>query len=349
MLQVPHRPGDYAGPRLRAHLLDERIRRGDCPTARALAGHVGVSTRTLHRDLDYLRYSLHAPLAYDAERGGWSYTQPGFFLPLVFADGDDFQALLILGQALAQYAGTPLGARLEAAYHKLLALFKGADSPALRRFVGRFRFASAPGAPTSGPVWAALFVALQREQCLRIEYRKRGQGPAVARVLEPWGVIVRGRDWFVHGYCRLRRRPLTFYLPWIRSARLAPGEHFEVPAEFDLTAYTREGFQALQAAGARARRVVLRFAPERAGVAAAVPFAHRQRVTREADGCVRVEFRTNALFQVEREVLSWGAAVEVLEPEELRTRVAEAAREMARRYGKGVAARGRRAVGRGAR
>lgn len=335
MQRILHQYGDYAHPLPRIHLLDERLRRGDCPALADLARDLGVSPRTLQRDCDFLRYSLGAPLVYDRARGGWRYDRPGFFVPLLFADREDLSALLILGQALAPHAGSPLGTRLDAAYHKLLAVFKGEDSPALRAFVRRFCFAAAPGVAIDPGVWQALMVALQRNQRLGVEYQKRGRGPVVARDFDAWGVIVRLRDWFVHGWCHLRGRETTLFLPWVRRARLLDGVSFEVPPRFDLAAHARSGFQAVSAAGAPAERVVLRFAPEAAGVAEGVPLAHRQRVVHERDGGVRVEFETSALFQVEREVLSWGAAVEVLAPSGLRARVAGVAEAVAARYAAG--------------
>lgn len=65
---------------LRLYLIDEEIRRGTFPTAKQLAKKLEVSERTVLRDMDFLRDRLFAPLEYDAENGGWHYTEKTFFL-----------------------------------------------------------------------------------------------------------------------------------------------------------------------------------------------------------------------------------------------------------------------------
>ena len=45
-------------------------------------------------------------------------------------------------------------------------------------------------------------------------------------------------------------------------------------------------------------------------------------------------FTTNTLFQVRRELARWGAAVEVLEPAELRKKMRDCARRVVAKYGR---------------
>ena len=49
-------------------------------SAAACAREVGVSWRTVIRDLDWLRDDEQAPIAYDASRKGFHLTEPGWRL-----------------------------------------------------------------------------------------------------------------------------------------------------------------------------------------------------------------------------------------------------------------------------
>jgi predicted DNA-binding transcriptional regulator YafY len=337
-LKIRHQEGDYTGPRARLYILDERIRRGDYPSHKSLAKHCGVSTKTIQRDLAYMQYNMDCPLEYDEHRKGWHYTAEEFFLPLSFASREDFQAILIIGELVGQYAGTPLGGTMHKAFEKVLVVFKGKDVGRVRSFVRRISFAGAPNIPVDWKVWEAIFVALQKDQTLELEYRKGGRSSATTtRRFDPWGLIVRNRDWFLHGYCHLRKVELNLFVPSISKAALVDGEYFDVPKKFDLARYTRAGFMALQASGAEQAKVVLRFAPDVAEMIEKVPFAHDQTLAREPSGHVRVAFSTNALFQVEREVLHWGANVEVVEPPQLRARVKDVARKIVANYSRELA------------
>jgi len=47
------------------------IRSNDFTNATAIAAEFGTSTKTIHRDLHFLKTSLRLPLNFDAQRNGW--------------------------------------------------------------------------------------------------------------------------------------------------------------------------------------------------------------------------------------------------------------------------------------
>ena len=200
----------------------------------------------------------------------------------------------------------------------------------MRAFARRVCFVSAPPPKADLETWGAILKALQTDQRLEIQYRKGGSGEPSVRKFDPYGLIVRNRAWFLYGYCHQHQTTLTLFVPYICGVRLLE-DYFDLPANFDLGEYTRKGFMGLQG-GASTRKVVLRFAPDAADAVLTAPFVADQKTTREPSGHLRVVFETNALFQVQREVLRWGSAVEVLSPKALREDISETARDMAGMY-----------------
>ena len=57
---------------LRIH---QEIQAGKYPNASTLAGELEVSTKSIHRDLEFMRDRLQMPLEYDGQRFGYYYTQ----------------------------------------------------------------------------------------------------------------------------------------------------------------------------------------------------------------------------------------------------------------------------------
>lgn len=55
--------------------LDRRIRRGEYPSAVKMAQVWECNRRTISRDVEFLRDSLGAPLAYDRMRRGYFYSR----------------------------------------------------------------------------------------------------------------------------------------------------------------------------------------------------------------------------------------------------------------------------------
>ena len=320
MPKVYHREGERAGPRERLFVLDARIRRGDYPSYTKLSKHCGVSAKSIQRDLEYMRDFMYAPLEYDSARKGWHYADTTFSLPAQFGSKHDLQALLVLGQAISQYASTPLGANMKEAFERVLALYKNEETASLKGLSSRIRFARLPGAPISDAVWKAIVTALQFDQRIDLDYAKGGREPIVTRRFDPYGLIVRDRDWFLYGYCHLRKAPLTLSVPFIKRAALLD-EYFDLPKGFDLESYIRSGFQGLRADGKKEHKIVLRFAKEVADLVAVRPIAYDQKVEREKSGQLKISFKASALFQVEREIFYWGDKVEVLEPDELRREI----------------------------
>jgi proteasome accessory factor B len=280
-----------------------------------------------------MKFNMSCPLEYDAHRKGWHYTDAGFFLPLVFASGTEFQAIKVIGELVAQYDGTPLGDMMEKALERVLSLFKDSDAHAVRQLTERICFAGLPTIPIDPDVWAAVLTALQRDQRLKLQYRKGGNDPAVERLYDPFGLIVRGRDWFLHGFCHLHGKRSNLYLPYVKAA-MAVDEYFDLPKDFSLREYTKAGFHGLQSNEREMHKVVLRFIPEMASVMEMHRFAHDQTVKRDSRGHAVVTFRASALFQVEREVLSWGGKVEVIGPPALRDRMRQVIGDLRKTYGK---------------
>lgn len=109
-----------------------------------------------------------------------------------------------------------------------------------------------------------------------------------------------------------------------------------MPADFDLSAMVKSGFMGLGGGKKTAQRVVLRFSPEAAGAAKSAPFMPDQLNEDEPTGHLRVTFHTNVPDLVPRELMRWGAHVEVVEPKEMREELRETAEEMVELYSKGL-------------
>ncbi|MEO8114979.1 MAG: WYL domain-containing protein, partial [Phenylobacterium sp.] len=83
------------------------------------------------------------------------------------------------------------------------------------------------------------------------------------------------------------------------------------PDAFSLQDFADESFGIYHGA---VETVVLRIAPQRAEDALAWRFHANQRVERQADGSVRVEFRAGGLLELAWHLFTWGDAVEILAP-----------------------------------
>ena len=76
------------------------------PNATGLADQLEVSTKSIHRDIEFMRDRLDLPIDYDAARYGYYYTQEVGAFPTFHVTEGEMVALLIAEKALQQYRGT---------------------------------------------------------------------------------------------------------------------------------------------------------------------------------------------------------------------------------------------------
>src|SRR5437773_6959186 len=103
---------------LRIH---QAIQAGKYPNATALAGELEVSTKSIYRDIDFMRDRLELPIEFAGARNGFHYTQEvGSFPTLQITEGELF-ALLVAEKSLQQYRGTTFEKPLRSAFKKMAA------------------------------------------------------------------------------------------------------------------------------------------------------------------------------------------------------------------------------------
>jgi predicted DNA-binding transcriptional regulator YafY len=109
-------------PLLRRLLVLDRLLRGHhYPNERTAAQELEVHPRTVHRDLEFLRDSLGAPLEFCRRHNGYYYRDADYALPLVRRTEGELVALFLAERLLDEYRRTPYAAELATAFGKLTA------------------------------------------------------------------------------------------------------------------------------------------------------------------------------------------------------------------------------------
>lgn len=216
-----------------------------------LADRLGVSVRTLRRDVDRLR-ELGYPV--EANRGvdGGYQLAAGAALPPLVVDDEEAVALAVGMQAAA--AGAVPG--MEEASVRALTKIVQVLPPRLRRRVETLRAMTVPapwagGGPTVSPdVLITVARACRDTERLEFGYTAR-DGEVSQRRLEPHRLVSLGRRWYLVGYDLIRHDWRSFRLdrmhdPGNTGARFRARE---LPAA-DAASFVRAGIGALAAAHA---------------------------------------------------------------------------------------------------
>jgi predicted DNA-binding transcriptional regulator YafY len=299
-------------------------------TAASLARTLGVSDRTIKRDIERMRDFGGAVVTWEPSTRTYIYEKPCQHLPLLSLDGEEALALILASRVFAAWRGTALGQALHAALEKIAMTVGGAISlPADE--VGKLIFQSDDGGTAQAELrwFAALLSAIRRRRELVLIYRKPGEPKSERRWVHPLRLAWLDHRWVLVAYDPKKAEPRKFVLGRIESST-ETGKRFEPPASFDVASYLEGSFGLFT--GDKIEEVRVRFD------AFAAPYIrerrwHPSQTLSELPGQGRVEvtLRLNNLIDVRRWILSWGAHVEVLAPKELREAVrAEAAALLAR-------------------
>jgi proteasome accessory factor BC len=157
--------------------------------------------------------------------------------------------------------------------------------------------------------------ATRRRRLVELEYLKEGEETPSKRLVEPYALERRLPHWYVHTFDRTSKGERSFRIDRMRSARIAK-ETFE----------PREGFEPTRLRDARSARIwyspeIARWQVER-GDALAL-----------RDGAALGEAPVGSPDWLVGEIFSFRGEAIVLEPRDLRRRIAERARELARELG----------------
>lgn len=165
---------------------------------------------------------------------------------------------------------------------------------------------------------AAIYEALKGPFLLRFPYRKRGQAKPADRVVAPHGLLLGVRRYLVaRDTAKPSSAPLQhFRVEEITEAEVLPNS-FEFDADFDIRQHAARGFGSFENS-AEYGDVVWRFAPDAAAHARRFVFHPTQVVEEERDGSLLVRFKASGHLEMCWHLYSWGDAVEVLQPAELR-------------------------------
>ncbi|MEU3248632.1 MULTISPECIES: helix-turn-helix transcriptional regulator [unclassified Streptomyces] len=294
-------------------------------TAAQLAEELEVSVRTVYRDVEAL-HAAGIPLYGEAGHAGGYRLLDGYRTRLTGLTAGEAEALFLAGVP-GPAAELGLGGFLAAARLKVRAALPRELRAHADRISDRFHL-DAPGWYADAddtPYLPAVADAVRNGRVLSVLYRRWREPTDVRRRLEPYGLVLKAGRWYVVA----GPGPRTFRVDQI--LRLDPcDEEFTRPGDFDLaaywTAYRRDFHERLHRGEA-----VLRVAPG-TRLTGAAGEALASGGEREADGWTRVTVPIESVDRAHDAFLVHGAAVEVLEPAELRDRIARTAGALARLY-----------------
>lgn len=302
-----------------------------------------VSVRTFRRDVDKL-HELNAPISYkkgfDAlgnEVTVWYYTNLTWSLSSLKIKDNELFYLLVANRILEQYKGLPVSKHLREAFKEITESLdrKTAISSDMRIPI---TFAPEHAAPVDANVWNIVFRATNKGLLLKIAYMKgwtdTGMENLSVRRIEPYHIVNLLGTWYLLGTASETNKEIRQYaISRIKSAEVID-QPSKAPPTFNVQALMDVTFGQFIGDPSKATRVVVRIKKKMAHLAMERHFCATEKKVGLPNGDMELSFLTSAaghlpFYHIKSWVLSWGADIEVVAPEELKLIVAEEVSKMA--------------------
>ena len=307
---------------LRIH---QAIQAGKFPNASTLARELEISTKSIHRDLEFMRDRLGLPIAYDSARFGYHYTEEVNAFPTLQVTEGELVALIVAEKALRQYRGTNFEKPLLSAIRKMEQSLPDTISLSLADVEQTISFRTRAEPVLNLEVFDALARATTARQQLELTYRKAGQQQSEQRVIDPYHLANINGEWFLFAFDHLREDIRTFVPARIRAVKRT-GKTFAHQHKFSLERRLRDSFGVHSGHGEF--DVVIRFNGRVADYIREKKWHDSQQLRELRQGGVELHLKLSSLAEVERWVLSWGGNAVVVRPPALAESVKQAAKKI---------------------
>ena len=301
------------------------IKSGSHPNATLLARELEVTTKTIYRDIAFMRDRMDLPVEFETAYNGYHYLEEVGQFPTVNITEGELFAMLVAEKAMQQYRGTNFEKPLLSAFRKVTEGLTDTISFNLDDFDSSISFRTSAEPVLNLDVIDALAKAAANNRQLRFNYRKPGASEAEPRVVDPYHLANINGEWFLFAYCHLRDDIRTFTPARIKRM-VETGLSFEPPKKFSLEQRLRGSFAIVT--GDEDQEIKIRFNELVADYIREKKWHPTQEQRDLDDGGVELTMRLNSLSEVQRWVMTWCGNAQIIHPPELAKSIREAAEKI---------------------
>ncbi len=307
---------------LRIH---QALQAGNFPNANTLSMELEVCSKSIHRDIDFMRDRLNLPIEYHPQKFGYHYTgEVTEFPALQISEGEIF-ALIVAEKALQQYRGTSFEKPLVSALRKLEQALPNTISISLEEVSQTISFRTRAEPILDLGTFETLAKATADRKQLELTYRKPGQQQTECRVVDPYHFANINGEWYLFAFDHLRNDIRTFVPARIKAIR-ETGKTFQREEKFSVEERLRGSFGVHSDQGEF--DVVIRFNEKVADYIREKKWHDSQQLKELKGGAVELRMKLSSLPEVERWVLGWGGNATIVNPPQLAEMVRDAAQKI---------------------
>jgi len=286
-------------------------------TVKEMAGEMGVSEKTIRRDLETFQQAGF-PLEETVGEFGtkrWRVNAERSLPGLSFAF-DEAIALYLARHLMEPLAGTPFWGAAQRAFKKIRSTLGDGALEYIENFGGMFHqtMVGASDYSKKTELIDELMVGIEDGRAVFLTYQSLRATEPVTYDVFPYGLTYHRGSLYLVGWAPGHDEIRHWKVDRIAPAELTP-VHFQRPEDFDLHEHLASSFGVFHGEGQV--HVKVRFSPTVARYVTESKWHASQHLTPEKDGGVLAEFDLGHTEEIKRWILSFGRHAEIMEPESL--------------------------------
>ena len=287
-----------------------------------------ISSSMINKDFAAMKEIYGAPIVYNKSRGGYYYSDPKFSIQEFPLTEEEREALDFSTALLQQIRGTRLFQQFENAINKVIEGYRISKIAGIEQ--RQFLQVEEPVRPQDSPYLEQLLQSIIHQQPLAITYQGYGREPKLhqfsAHLLKEYR-----NCWYVVGYSDRGKNLLMFALDRIKDITNSDSDYIKVEG-FDPDEFFKYSFGITQIHEAKPEKVVLQFTAYQAPFVLNQPLHHSQKVLKQNDDVVEIEYHVYITTELIMTILSYGKEVKVFQPQTLKDKIKATVQEMAAQY-----------------
>ncbi len=307
-----------------------QIKAGQYPNAKKLSEKFEISQKQAQREIEFMRDRLCAPLFYNPGPKGYEYEDDSYELPPIWFKEDELLALCLALRLASTLPDHKLKDSLYELLEKFLTFRFLGSPPGLTDIKEKVSVKNVEYYRVDESVFHKVMESLFRDEPLKVSYYTPHKNETTERIIQPLHLLCYMGSWHLIAFCTLKNELRDFALSRIRLIELS-SRPIKLPNGLPhVRDYIRKNFGVMT--GGESIEVCLKFTPEVANWVSEQVWYSGQEVSLNKDGSICLKFPVADFREIKREILKYGASVEVLSPPELIREIKEEITRMSKTY-----------------
>jgi predicted DNA-binding transcriptional regulator YafY len=309
--------------------ISQIIRNDNYPGVDFLAEKFEVCRRTIHRDIEFLRDSLGAPIGFSRTMKGYYYKEKTWNLPFIPFTEQELTAMMMVKFAIGGYLELPFEKHLYGAFKKISQSLPEELVSTIEDLENQISFRTQGCRTYDFNILESITKSLRRNCSIKISYYSAGNNHKTERIVDPYHFDNLRGDWYLIGYCHLRDDIRIFSVNRIQECHLL-NHTFEKDPDFNYQNFIQNAFGIIRTM--HPLQITVRFYNFDARLVKERIWHKSQKIEELEDGSIIINLQVSGLEEIKRWILASGSNAEVISPDWLRQQLKKELLEAAERY-----------------